>query len=382
VTEGPPLPGAAGVAAAFAHRLSASSPAPVAVALSGGGDSVALLRLAAWWTRAHARPLLALTVDHGLNPDSAAWTAFAAARAAESGAAFKALAWEGTKPASGLPAAARAARHALLAQAARRAGATVVLLGHTADDVLESERMGAGEARGIGRLRAWGPSPAWPQGRGLMLLRPMLGVARADLRSWLSARGDPWLDDPANADLRFARVRARSRPDAPTRPAGALDEAAVRALAARAQGAEAGALVLPAAVLEAEAPVAAHLLSVAAVCAGGGTAVPRAAQVERAAQSLCTGAVTGLAGARLERRGDRLHVSREPGERRRNPRPTLDGVEDGRFEAGRSLVLDRFRAACFLVEREPEPADPAQNQRLALNQASGRSVLSTISPRA
>ena len=90
----------------------------MALALSGGGDSVALLHLAADWARARGRPLLALTVDHGLNPDSARWTAEAAEAARAAGADWRGLTWDGDKPATGLTAAARAARHRLIGEAA------------------------------------------------------------------------------------------------------------------------------------------------------------------------------------------------------------------------------------------------------------------------
>ena len=337
------------------RRLLTHTSQPLAVALSGGGDSVALLRLAADWAARNGRPLLALTVDHGLHPDSPAWTDFAAERAQESGAVVRTLKWEGDKPAAGLPAAARAARHALLATAAREAGATVILLGHTADDVSETERMRAGDAAGIGRLREWAPSPAWPEGRGVMLLRPMLGLRRADLRTWLAARGDIWLDDPANEDRRFARVRARQDGDGARREGPSANRDA--ALAAQADPVEAGpdaSLRIPLSALL-DRPTALRLLAIAAVCAGGGHRPPRSLQVERALVGLEGGEVAGLCGARLERRGGHVMVSLEPGERRRNPRPNVDGVVDGRFDAhGAPLVLARFRATCFLVEREAE----------------------------
>src|SRR5690606_9178284 len=87
-------------------------------------------------------------------------------------------------------------------------GARVILFAHTADDVAEGDRMRA-EGSTLGRLRDWSPSPAWPEGRGLMLLRPMLDVSRSELRDWLRGQGADWIDDPANEDLRYARARAR-----------------------------------------------------------------------------------------------------------------------------------------------------------------------------
>ncbi|MDB5480153.1 MAG: tilS, partial [Caulobacteraceae bacterium] len=102
-------------------RLVACDPAPIAVAFSGGGDSLALLLAATTWAEAHGRPILALTVDHGLRPESGAWSRFCRERAAALGVEHRTLAWEGDKPATGVSAAARAARHRLLAEAAREA---------------------------------------------------------------------------------------------------------------------------------------------------------------------------------------------------------------------------------------------------------------------
>ena len=152
---------------------------------------------------------MALTVDHGLNPESAAWTAFAERAAREAGADWRGLNWTGPRPATGLPAAARMARHRLIADAAREAGARVVLLAHTADDIAEAEVMRA-EGSTLGRLLDWSPSPAWPEGRGLMLLRLMLGAGRGEVRDWLAGQGADWIDDPGNEDLKYGRSRARA----------------------------------------------------------------------------------------------------------------------------------------------------------------------------
>src|SRR6185437_7502352 len=114
------------------RRLRRDLPQPLAVALSGGGDSLALLLIAARWAKAAGRELVVLTVDHGLQAKSADWTRACAATAQRLGLPFRGLVWTGEKPATGLPAAARAARHALLADAARASGARVILMGHTA----------------------------------------------------------------------------------------------------------------------------------------------------------------------------------------------------------------------------------------------------------
>ena len=322
---------------------------PLVVALSGGGDSVALLRLTADWARRRGRRVLALTVDHGLNPESPAWSALAERAARGLGADWRGLRWTGPKPASGLPAAARRARHRLLADAARAAGARVILMAHTADDVIEGERMRA-EVSTLGRLRAWAPSPAWPEGRGLMLLRPLLGARRLELRDWLIAAGADWIEDPANDDPRFARARAR------------------RALAGRASdvaahvgeaAATAGVLGVEDDVIHLARDVAARALAAALVCGGGGDRPPRGDRLAALLSRLRSGEdfVAVLAGARLEAHGDRVRVGREPGELRRrgvSSVPLLPGEEavwDGRWLVAAPEVGWTVAAAAGVMAR-------------------------------
>ncbi|MBN8530161.1 MAG: PP-loop family protein, partial [Caulobacterales bacterium] len=76
-------------------RLEHDVDRPIALALSGGGDSLALLDLAAAWARVRRRHLLALTVDHGLNPDSPDWSRRAQAAACAAGADWRELCWRG-----------------------------------------------------------------------------------------------------------------------------------------------------------------------------------------------------------------------------------------------------------------------------------------------
>lgn len=334
-------------------RLGRDAPYPVAIALSGGGDSMALLALAADWARARGRRLQALTVDHGLNPDSARWSALSRRAARALGADWRELAWTGAKPTTGLPAAARRARHALIADAARTAGARVVLFAHTADDVAEGDWMRAGGST-LGRLRPWAPSPAWPEGRGLMLLRPLLDERREDLRRWLAARGLDWIEDPANDDPRFGRTRARRA------LAGAGEVEPIRtADVAMPVIASAHHLTLP-------RICDARTLAAAVVCAGGGDDVPRGDRLARLIGRLRAGEdfTAVLVGARITADGEEVRVSREAGEFARRPiaplplAPGVAAVWDGRFEigapeAGWSVVPAQGRMA------ELPPADRA-----------------------
>jgi tRNA(Ile)-lysidine synthase len=290
---------------------------------------MALLGMAAAWAKRAGRRLLAITVDHGLNPDSTDWSRRCEAAACAVGADWVERHWEGEKPTTGLPAAARRARHALIAEAARGAGAKVVLFAHTADDIAEADWM---RDRGstLGRLREWSPSPVWPEGRGLMLLRPMLDEGREDLRDWLREAGLDWIDDPANVDPRFGRARARADlagVGAPDRGEAALPRPSTW------HGQWWGGLELPR-----EAP--SFQLAAALLCAAGGETPPRGRRLDalRSRLSSPEDVHATLVGARVDTRRDWALVGREAGEfdrRGLSPlplEPHRPCVWDGRFE--------------------------------------------------
>ncbi len=186
----------------------------LAVGLSGGADSTALLHLAAHWARRRGGSILALTVDHGLRAGSAAEAAEVASRCAVLGIEHRILAWRGDKPRSAIQARARAARYDLLELACAENGVLHLLLGHHADDQRETIAMRA--ARSSGPIGLAGMS-AIAERRHVRVLRPLLALGRASLRIWLAARGIAWLEDPSNRDPRFlrARMRAGAEPVAP-----------------------------------------------------------------------------------------------------------------------------------------------------------------------
>ncbi|MEN5361884.1 tRNA lysidine(34) synthetase TilS [Brevundimonas intermedia] len=337
-------------ARAFARldaRLTRETERPVALALSGGGDSIALLRLATDWARARGRRVLALTIDHRLNVESGGWTAFAGEAARAAGANWRGLIWDGDKPQTGLTAAARAARHELIADAAREAGARVVLFAHTADDIAEADLMRA-QGSTLGRVREWSPSPAWPQGRGLMLLRPLLGERRGVLRNWLAGQGADWIEDPANADPRFGRSRARQAL-AGAAPQ-AMDDARAQVGGRPTMDGEAMARVAR--------DIGARTLAAALVCVGGGVTPPRGARLQGLTARLKAGEdfAATLCGARVEAASDGVRIMREAGELGRSGvvplvlAPGVEAVWDGRFafraeQAGWSVVAARGRLA-------------------------------------
>jgi tRNA(Ile)-lysidine synthase len=368
---------------AFERRLDASLKRPIAVGFSGGGDSLAVLLAAKAWADRRDRPLVALTVDHRLQAASTAWTGFAAEIAARLGIGFRALAWTGDKPASGLPAAARAARHHLLAEAARDFGARVIVLGHTADDILEAEVM-RGWGANLGRLREWSPSPAWPQGRGIFLLRPLLDVRRAALRAMLEARGERWIDDPANVDPAQTRARARAALAGGGDPEDlVLDAASIGRLAERVIADAAGTLRLGRTALRAAPPAEARrIVAAAALSVGGGARPPRGDRLEALTRRLATvdPLKVTLCGARIVASDAEVMVVRDAGEAARGGLQALrlapgePAVWDGRFELVAAEAGFSVRRLAGLAAR----LDPAQRRALRAIPPEARPALPAV----
>jgi tRNA(Ile)-lysidine synthase len=181
------------------------------LAVSGGPDSTALLWLAAHWRDALERPpkLLAVTVDHGLRPESAAEAEAVERFAATLKVAHLTLSWTGAKPKTGIQEAARLARYRLLAQAAKEAGARHILTAHTLDDQAETVLFRMARGSGLTGLAGMGYIGGNPGGRGL-LARPFLEVRKSRLIATLDAAKVPYVTDPSNADPRFARPRWRA----------------------------------------------------------------------------------------------------------------------------------------------------------------------------
>jgi len=181
----------------------------IAIAVSGGADSIALMRLVDNWSERHAdaRPdLFILTVDHGLRLDAADEARWVAGQAMALGLPHQTLKWDGAKPTSGVQAMARLARYRLLSEYCRHHGIEALLTAHTRDDQAETVAMRLSRGSGVDGLSAMAPMTRLAD---VDLLRPLLRVSRARLEAYLTEIDQNWLEDPSNRDNSYERVRVR-----------------------------------------------------------------------------------------------------------------------------------------------------------------------------
>lgn len=187
-------------------------PWPGAVAVSGGSDSLALMHLLADWARRAGRePPLVFCVDHGLRPESAREAKKVARWVREAGLESEILTASASKPKSDIEAWARAERLSLMAEALARHKLPALYLAHHQDDQAETFllRLARGSGLdGLSAMRHLSPYPL-PGFEGHALARPLLDFRKSELRAFLQARGQPWLEDPMNGEARFARNRIR-----------------------------------------------------------------------------------------------------------------------------------------------------------------------------
>jgi tRNA(Ile)-lysidine synthase len=181
----------------------------IVLAVSGGPDSIALMWLAARWRRALAQGprLIAVTVDHGLRSEAAREARDVKRLARSLDLPHRTLHWTGTKPKTGLPAAAREVRYRLLAQAARASGATHILTAHTRDDQAETLLMRMLRGSGIAGLAAMARET---EREGVWLARPLLDVSKSRLIATLKKAKIGFADDPTNRDTNYTRPRLRA----------------------------------------------------------------------------------------------------------------------------------------------------------------------------
>ncbi len=299
----------------------------VAVAVSGGADSMALALLLAGWGRPQA-----LVVDHGLRAESGGEAALTLQRLAELGIPARLL-QAGLHAGPAVAERARLARYALLTQACQEAGLVDLLVAHHARDQAETAWMR--RAAGSGSAGQAGMA-AVTHLDAVRLLRPLLHVQPGRLRRTLAAAGLGWVEDPSNADLATPRARLRAGPLSATDAVQCLArEAAWHGVARAAAEGHVAAELAGAACLHPEgfAHVGAMLsqsaLSSLLWTLSGRRYPPPPAAVERIAGAMRPGTLHGVRIAPAGRLGPGWLLGREAAAMA-PPAPAAEGW-DGRF---------------------------------------------------
>lgn len=338
--------------AALMDRLGGFEHAPlVAVGVSGGADSLSLALLVDEWARARGGSALALTVDHGLRPESADEAAGVGARLAVLGVRHAVLRWEGEKPSTGIQEAARIARHRLLSERCREEGILHLALAHHRDDQAETVLMRVARGSGVDGLAG---IAAVRGDANVRIIRPLLDVPREALRGYCRERDLDWIEDPSNANRAYARGRLRAAAgilaeeglssdrlnDTSRRAArarNALEAAAVTALARSAEFHPEGWVAIDPVPLGREPDeIALRALAHAVGAVGGCTYAPRDEAMERLLTEFRKGLKSGrtLGGCVLWARRGAVVIAREPDA----------AAESLSLAPGQSVVWDgRFR---------------------------------------
>jgi tRNA(Ile)-lysidine synthase len=336
-----------GVFETFAEAMTACGPFEsrprLAVAVSGGADSMSLALLTKAWLEPRQGSLLALVIDHALRPGSAAEAGLTAARLAALQIPVTRTRLTGLRAGTALAERARAARYEALIGLCAGAGIPHLLLGHHAADQAETVLM-----RG---LRSSGPAgfaamPLLSEQRTVRLIRPLLAVPPGRLRAMLQQAGVEWVEDPSNTNRAALRPRLRAlRADgAGTGPATvALVEAArasgraralceaqtARDLAAHAELRPEGFAVLS------PGPVPTGVLAALLQAVSGAAYPPSASQLARVADTVAPGTLAGVRIMPAGRLGPGMLLVREAAAMAA-PVPASPGrTWDGRFRLSR-----------------------------------------------
>ncbi|MEP3231360.1 MAG: tRNA lysidine(34) synthetase TilS [Hyphomicrobiales bacterium] len=298
----------------------------IAVAVSGGSDSLAMLLMLAEWANEQGKYLHCLTVDHALRAASRDEALMVGKLCTKLGIPHDILTWDDEKPSTGLSNAARDARYELMAERCLALGVFDLVLGHQRDDQAETLLMRLSRSDQGGRGLAGMPLKTEYRtdlNGPITLHRPLLGLARADLQGFLSARAVNWVSDPTNDNDAYERVRTRTvlgnnqilseqllayaKVSARYRSAMSLEVA--RFISKHVDRIRFGGLVVDKAALKAQPePVAVLVLQTLLSVIGGRDYLPSVADVQRVLEGI--GGQT-LARVRLHGEGSSLYLTRE-----------------------------------------------------------------------
>jgi tRNA(Ile)-lysidine synthase len=303
----------------------------LALAVSGGADSMALLHLIARWRAEDAfkREVTVLTVDHGLRAESREEAAMVGRMAASLGLPHALLTWaRDERQRGGLQERARQGRYDVMAAYCQAHDIPALVTAHHLDDQAETFLMRLKRGSGLDGLAAIPEESVWS---GVAVLRPLLDIPKARLAATLTEAGIAWVEDPSNRDQRFERARMRASSDALAklgltpealarsaqrlrRARAALDHAADKFLAEHGAMSEAGyCLIARDALVALPAEIALRVLARTVNAVGGRETPLRLVKLEALLASLIESPKVAhtLGGCRLQPVGERLGVFRE-----------------------------------------------------------------------
>ncbi|MCU7489771.1 tRNA lysidine(34) synthetase TilS [Candidatus Liberibacter asiaticus] len=187
-------------------------PAHILVAVSGGSDSMGLLIAlhSVLSDRSFGKiKFSAISVDHCLRETAKDEVRYVSDVCSRLRIAHSVVSWKNSKPQTGLMAAAREARYALISEHAKTINATLIMTAHTFDDQLETVYMRSQRDYAEKGMGLSGMCDTILYDLNLWISRPFLRCRREDIRSFLLQRNISWCEDPSNTDDRFERVRVR-----------------------------------------------------------------------------------------------------------------------------------------------------------------------------
>jgi len=186
----------------------------VAVAVSGGADSMALALLLGEWCQSNAIALTALTVDHGLRPEAAEEARQVGQWLKEYDIPHVILDWQGDKPQSNIQDQARIARYQLMGEWCQSHHVRQLFLGHHQGDQAETFLIRLFRGSGVDGLSAMKTQSPYPValrgGADVTICRPLLGLSKGRLLASLRDRGQDWIEDPSNVNDSFTRIKIRN----------------------------------------------------------------------------------------------------------------------------------------------------------------------------
>lgn len=332
----------------------------IAVGVSGGADSLALAILLSEWSLANGGRMTALIVDHGLREESAAEASAVSRQLFELNIENVILTWSSSNIKSGIQAHARSGRYGLMEDWCRKSGVLHLAIAHHADDQAETFLMRLQKGSGPDGLSGI------PRSRELThcrIIRPLLDTRKEALISYLRAMDITWVEDPSNADQKFARSQVRETvqskqldvagivlsADRYARAREAAEVACAEWLARHGDLRPSGYLRMnKRAFFRTPDDVRLRILSRAATVIGGKTYPPAIHSVERLDESLERGRSSTVSAALFDVHGDEVIVCRE---NRNLPEPMRLSMPstrwDGRFQIDIEPEVHRVKVLAF-----------------------------------